>query len=352
MARAKQTVKNLYAGQLLSPKAVRQAIARIDERLAGEFKERARRRAQILEQMKKYQAQPRDLLTRHKQAAKVIDAMRHLQMGAFEHAVGRPQGIARREERTAAPASRRMAGPISRPAWPNWLNTGGTVVPPYDQASTGWSVGPFGNPGGGTLQKNSETVDPSSGAMSIDIESGFKYGWEGVSGSGNATLGITIYPQSIRPVLLQAWCCPALNYNWGYWLDDPTPPGSTVFEGGVLASGRIRLLILETTQGQFGDFVADQEATLWNSAYFGGYPGSAQWQAGSIPSFEVCTPQVPVNPGKFYIIFVVGEVDIDALADNTEYSQAVAWGILNVSVPSITWELVPKISVIASNRRR
>ena len=37
---------------------------------------------------------------------------------------------------------------------------------------------------------------------------------------------------------LRASCSPSLNYNWGYWLEDPTPPGSTVYDGGVeLAAG-------------------------------------------------------------------------------------------------------------------
>ena len=70
--------------------------------------------------------------------------------------------------------------------------------------------------------------------MSIDIESGYKYGYQGVSASGNATLGATIYPYSVfADAFLRASCSPSLNYNWGYWLEDPTPPGSTVYDGGV-----------------------------------------------------------------------------------------------------------------------
>jgi hypothetical protein len=133
-------------------------------------------------------------------------------------------------------------------------------------------------------------------------------------------------------------------------LEDPTPPGATVYRGDVEAAGWIRLLIVEATQSQFGDIVVDQKAMLWNSAYFGGYPGSVQWQAGSTPAFELCTPQIPVNPEKFYVIFVVGEVDIAALPDGGS-SSAIAWAILNVSVPSIRWELTPRFPVVASSRR-
>ena len=351
MSKAKGTVKNPYASQLLNPKAMRQAIARVEEHLAAEFKERTRARTQVVEQMKKYHAPSRDLLAKRKQAANVIDAIRQLQADPSAHTVGRPQGNARREQRTPAPPSERIARPIARPALPNWLNPmlGGTAVPPYDQASSGWSVGPFGPGGGATLQKNLETVDPSSGAMSIDIESGYKYGYQGVNASGNATLGVTIYPYSILPASLRASCSPSLNYNWGYWLEDPTPPGSTVFEGGVNSSGRIRLLIVETTQGQFGDVVADQKAILWNSAYFSGYPGSVQWQVGSLTSFEVSTPLVPLNSGKFYVIFVIGEVDIAALAEG-ETTSAIAWAILNVSVPFIRWELIPRFPVTGATQ--
>ena len=83
------------------------------------------------------------------------------------------------------------------------------------------------------------------------------------------------------------------------------------------------------TQGQiFGNIVADQEAIVWNSGYFGSYPGSVQWKAGSPTSFEVSTPLVPLHPGKFYVIFVIGEVDIIALAADPEEenTSAIAWG--------------------------
>ena len=186
--------------------------------------------------------------------------------------------------------------------------------------------------------------------MSIDIESGYKYGYQGVSASGNANLGATIYPNAVFPALLRASCSPSLNYNWGYWLEDPTPPGSTVFDGGVDSSGRIRLLILETAQDQpFFNIVADQEAIVWNSGYLGSYPGSVQWKAGSLTSFEVSTPLVPLNPGKFYVIYVIGEVDIAALAAG-ENTSAIAWAILNVSVPFIRWELIPNLPVIGTTQ--
>lgn len=351
MSKAKGTVKDLYASQLLHPKALRRSIASVEDHLAAQFKERTRARTRVVEQMKKYNAPSLDLLAKRKQATNVIDAIRQLQADPFLQTVGRPQGNARQEQRTAAPPSQRIARPIGRPALANWLNTllGGTAVPPYDQASSGSSVGPFGPGGGATLQKNLETADPSSGAMSIDIESGYKYNYQGVNASGNATLGVTIYPQSILPACLRVSCSPSLNYNWGYWLEDPTPPGSAVFEGGVDSSGRIRLLIVETTQGQFGEVVADQEATLWNSGYFGGYPGSVQWQAGSLTSFGLTTPLVPLNPGKFYVIFVIGEVDIAALAGG-ETTSATAWAILNVSVPFIRWELIPRFPITGATQ--
>jgi hypothetical protein len=356
MSRAKGTVQNPRAGQLLKPKAMRQTIARVEAYLAAEFKERIRSREQVVRQMKKYHAPSGDLLAKRKQAASIIEAIRRLHANRSSLTVGRPQGIARRGPRAAAPPSQRIARPTARPVVPNWLNpwSGGTAVPPYDQASTGWSVGPFGSPGGATLQKNLETVNPSSGAMSIDIESGYKYGYQGVSASGNATLGATIYPYSVfADAFLRASCSPSLNYNWGYWLEDPTPPGSTVYDGGVESSGRIRLLIVEMTQGQiFGNIVADQEAIVWNSGYFGSYPGSVQWKAGSLTSLEVSTPLVPFSPGKFYVILVIGEVDIVALAADPEEenTSAIAWGILNVSVPFIRWELVPNFPVIGTTQ--
>ena len=211
MSRAKGTVQNPRAGQLLKPKAMRQTIARVEAYLAAEFKERIRSREQVVRQMKKYHAPSGDLLAKRKQAASIIEAIRRLHANRSSLTVGRPQGIARRGPRAAAPPSQRIARPTARPVVPNWLNpwSGGTAVPPYDQASTGWSVGPFGSPGGATLQKNLETVNPSSGAMSIDIESGYKYGYQGVSASGNATLGATIYPYSVfADAFLRASCSP------------------------------------------------------------------------------------------------------------------------------------------------
>jgi hypothetical protein len=348
MSRAKGTVRIPRGGRLLKPKAIRQTIARVEAYLAAKFKERIRSREQVVGQMKKYHAPSGGLLAKRKQAASIIEAIRRLHANPSSLTVGRPQGIARRVPRAGAPQSRRIARPTALPAV--WLNplSGGTAVPPYDQASWGYSVGPYGSGGGATLQTNLETVNPSSGAMSIDIESGYKYGYQGVSASGNANLGATIYPNAVFPALLRASCSPSLNYNWGYWLEDPTPPGSTVFDGGVDSSGRIRLLILETAQDQpFFNIVADQEAIVWNSGYLGSYPGSVQWQAGSLTSFEVSTPLVPLNPGKFYVIYVIGEVDIAALAAG-ENTSAIAWAILNVSVPFIRWELIPNLPVIGT----
>jgi len=347
MSRAKGTVQIPRAGRLLKPKAMRQTIARVEAYLAAEFKERIRSREQVVGQMKKYHAPSGDLLAKRKQAASIVEAIRRLHANPSSLTVGRPQGIARRGPRAAAPPSRRIARSTARPAV--WLNplSGGTAVPPYDQASWDYSVGPFGSGGGATLQTNLETVNPSSGAMSIDIESGYKYGYQGVQASGNATLGATIYPNSVFPALLRASCSPSLTYNWGYWLEDPTPPGSTVFDGGVESSGRIRLVIVEMTGQPFGKPVANQEAIVWNSGYFGSYPGSVQWQAGSLASFEVSTPLVPLNPGKFYVIFVIAEVDIAALPAG-ENTSAIAWAILNVSVPFIRWELIPNFPVIGT----
>ena len=88
---------------------------------------------------------------------------------------------------------------------------------------------------------------------------------------------------------------------------------------------------------------------MWNSGYLGSYPGSVQWQAGSLTSFEVSTPLVPLNPGKFYVIYVIGEVDIAALAAG-ENTSAIAWAILNVSVPFIRWELIPNLPVIGTTQ--
>ena len=110
-------------------------------------------------------------------------------------------------------------------------------------------------------------------------------------------------------------------------------------------------MIVEATPSQFGDIVVDQKTILWNSSYCLGYPGSAQWQVGSNASLGICSPQIPVNPEKFYVIFVGCEAEIYALPDGGS-SSAVAWATLNVSVPSITWQLTPRVpTVVASNRR-
>ena len=76
MSRAKGTVQNPRAGQLLKPKAMRQTIARVEAYLAAEFKERIRSREQVVRQMKKYHAPSGDLLAKRKQAASIIEAIR------------------------------------------------------------------------------------------------------------------------------------------------------------------------------------------------------------------------------------------------------------------------------------
>ena len=118
MSRAKGTVQMRAAADFSKPKAIRQTIARVEAYLAAEFKERIRSREQVVCQMKKYHAPSGDLLAKRKQAASIIEAIRRLHANRSSLTVGRPQGIARRGPRAAAPPSQRIARPTARPVVP------------------------------------------------------------------------------------------------------------------------------------------------------------------------------------------------------------------------------------------
>jgi hypothetical protein len=84
------SVKALYGGRFINPKATRKSMAGLEERLTAQFKDRVRLRTGLAKQTKKYGAAFVELVSKDKGAAEAVKEMRRLQTVAREHKVKSP----------------------------------------------------------------------------------------------------------------------------------------------------------------------------------------------------------------------------------------------------------------------
>jgi hypothetical protein len=289
-------VKSLHGGRFIPPRTIRKSMVGLEERLALEFNERTKLRAQLAEQMHKYRLPLVELISKNQRAAEAVSGLRKLQAAAHARK--------RRAPHRTKTEERIFVGSF-----------GATQVPPYDYQWT-WSA-VNGNP-----TTNNETADENSGDMTLSLWTDFN---NGSSISGRAAVGIYFYPPAANGSL-QIWSTPGFTDDWGDWC---TLDGASADAWIGLYVGSYDLT------GAFTGAVVDQQVSLWSDSSWWSGVGSQQ---GSNSGFGLYAPPIQVDQDHQYAIWVWVGGDVSAAGWGT-FSGSGAGDDLNVFVPSITWEL-------------
>jgi hypothetical protein len=289
-------VRDLYGGRFLPPDVVRHSMARLEDRLAVEFHERVKLRAQLGEQMRRYRAPLLEIIGKDQHAAEAVSGLRRLHAAAHDRKHRVPHRAKGKE--------RIFAGSI-----------GATQVPPFDYQWT-WSA-VNGNP-----DVNSENADANSGDMSLSLWTDLN---NGSSISGRAAVGIYFYPPAENGSL-QIWSTPGFTDDWGDWC---------AFDSAS-ADAWIGLYVGSyDLTGAFTGSVVDQQVSLWSDSSWWSGVGSQQ---GSNSGFGLYAPSIQVDQDHQYAIWVWVGGDVSGAGWGT-FSGSGAGDDLSVAVPSITWEL-------------
>ena len=289
------SVTDLYGGRSISAETARRSMAALETRLRAEFKERTRLRKQFNEPLKKVRVTLLDTKTKNNAAAETARQMRAL------HKVASGRKLKR--VRTVAVDTGIFTG-----------MSGATVAPPFDYQWTWGAVD-------GKAQSNIETANRTTGTVALNLSTDRD---NSSSVAGRAAVGIYFYPP--RNGSLQIWSTPAFNYLWGT-VCDLASAHADAWIGLYVGSYDLA--------GSFVGEVIDQRITLWtdDSWLYG-----SRLNTGSNSGYGIYAPPIPVDRQHQYIIWVWcgGEVSADGFH---LFNGSGAVDQLNISVPSITWEL-------------
>ncbi|HEX6509982.1 MAG TPA: hypothetical protein VF221_20330 [Chloroflexota bacterium] len=289
-------VDGLYGGIGIDPDDAERAMSELGERLTVEFSERQRLRDQLAAPMRAYRGPLLKVVSEDEQAAGAVSELRRLQTAA-------------RKARVSRPRIRKVEGGIFSGS------IGATVPPPYNYRWT-WSAV------SGTPDDNSESADNTAGTMAYDLWADFN---NSSSVSGRAAVGIYFYPP-MQSGSLQIWSTPAFNDDWGTWctLDS------------AHADGWIGLYVgsYDLTGAPTGA-VVDQQITLWSDDSW--WSGAGEHK-GSNSGYALHAGPIQVDQNHQYMIWVWCGGDVSAAGWGT-FSGSGAGEDMNVSIPSITWEL-------------
>jgi hypothetical protein len=293
-SRGVTSIKDSLGRRQIDEKTVRQSMAALEKRLAADFAERTRLRKQFAKPIKGIRAPM--LAAKDSAASAAAAQMRQL------HKVALARKLNRMERVKVTPG-----------LFPGYF--GATLAPPYNYEWT-WTAAD-GNP-----YVDSVTADRNSGALSIDLGTNLD---DSSNVAGDAAVGIYLYPPTFGT--LQIWSAPSFNYFWGTVCDLDSAHADAwigLFVGSYDLAGR------------WTGAVVDQQITLWSDDSF--VYGSRS-NPGSNSGYGLFA-SIPVDRQHQYIIWVWcgGDVSADGFH--------ILWGsgasdMLDVSVPSISWQLSP-----------
>jgi hypothetical protein len=289
-------VKSLYGGHFIRPEVAQRSMAVLGQRLTTEFKERAKLRAELAEQMRLYRSPLVEVISKDKRASEAISGLRRLYTAAHDRKRRAPHPTKAKE--------RIFAGSI-----------GATLVPPYDYQWTWTAVD--GNP-----LTNTETADNLFGNMSFSIWTDLN---NNSSISGRTAVGIYFYPP-VANGSLQIWSTPAFTDDWGTFCGEASA-SADAWIGLYVASSDLT--------GADTGAVVDQQVQLWSDSSWWSGTG---YQQGSNSGFGLYAPPIQVDQDHQYAIWVWAGGDVSADGFGTFFGSG-AGDDLSVAVPSITWEL-------------
>jgi hypothetical protein len=291
------TVTDLFGGRSMSRKDAAHQMAIVEQQLTAEFNESVKRRAALGKLMNKHRTPILELLSTSEQSKEAVQGLRALHVAAQKRKVTQP--VVHKGN------PRIFAGSM-----------GATMVPPYDFPWTWNNVS-------GSPSANTQTADNKAGTESFNISTDL--GSNSSSISAAAAVGFYFYPP-VANGSLQIWSTPSFNDQWGTFcaLD------------GAHADAWIGLIVVQfDLAGGNSTAVVRQQNSLWSDNSW--WSGTGE-QSGSNSGYSLYAPPIQVDQDHQYNIWVWCGGSVSAAGWGT-FSGSGAGDTLNVSVPSITWEL-------------
>jgi hypothetical protein len=292
------SVTDLFGGRSMSQKQATYQMAFLEQQLIAEFNESVKQRAALAAQMKKVQRPILDLVSKDPQTKAGVEGLHALQASAQK---------------------RKVKFPVVAKATPRIFasSIGATMTPPYDFPWTWNAVS--GNP-----SANTETADKSMGTASIYIWTDNNSN-NSSSVSAAAAVGFYFYP-ALANGSLQIWSTPSFNDLWGTYCN----------LDGAHADAWIGILVIEfDMEGGNSHAVVSQQISLWSDNSWWGGTGT---QTGSNAGYSLYAPPIQVDQDHQYNIWVWCGGSVSGAGWGT-FSGSAAGDSLNLTVPSITWEL-------------
>lgn len=290
------SVRDLYGGRFIGPEQAVDAMAVLKARSKSEFDKRLKRREAMNEQLRKFRAPFASLVEKDPDARSGISGMRNLARATRDQNRGKPVIM------SPNATERIFLGSL-----------GATLVAPFYH--TTW-IGTSGE-----TSDNTVTAHPS-GQMSFDISTGDN---GDSSVSAWAAVGIPFH-SAVPSGLLNIWSTPAFSYAWADYCQTD----------GASADGWIGLYVnsFDLAGGDTGA-VVDMQWSLWSdSSWWNG-----TWGEATNSGFALRWPPIPVDQDHQYVIWVWMGGDVSGGGWSNPFWGSGAFDIMNVAVPSISWEL-------------
>jgi hypothetical protein len=294
----------LYAGETVPEEVALHGMTDLEKELTKQFHDKQKSRDETARLLKKIQSPLVNLISSDKNAASGMKEMREM-LARRKMEKLMPTKVAKAKEE-------RRIGLSQCEAYDN-------VVPPFNYQWTWKGVGGPGNPGDG-VNANKESAIMDFYLVTDDYNDLRSYA------AAAAAVGIYFRP-SFQEGTFQFWSTPSVRYGWA----DNAFFGSCHSEGWIgLYAGRYNL------DGSFDGAPVYIKNSLWFNSIDWGWSYNHDENTLNNPIYS---PQFNVDRDHWYAIWVWcgGSVDGDGVGP---ISFSTANGLLDVNVPSISWDLL------------